>query len=1329
MLGDVDVDESEREFLNVRETARRFGVHENTIRNWARGGILESAQVPGSRYLRFDARDVERLVRSRGEAIAPVGEERRTIGPELVDATQLDQWAGTEDAPHRFPELMRRLLASTPGITNIAVRAGKGVSASGWDGRADSEGASYLPEGSLCFEFSVESRPKVKAEKDFRNRRGVENAKESIFVFATPRRWAGAEKWVNEKRAEGIFADVRVLDADDIEGWLQQTPAVHQWISEQLGRRPQHVETLEQWWRRFQDRTKPALPNALFLAGRTQASERLAKFLGERPEVVAVQAAWRDDAIAFIYATIEKMGQEGHSPQPPLVVTSEEVWNRLVGQPGRMTLLPTFDGANVSAAIEQGHHVVVPLGWEQVVRGEHIHLPRPGREAATKALEAAGLDSNAAYRLAAQARRSMPSLVRKLARDPAFARPAWSQRPDASTFAPLVLVGAWEATEKDLEIVSRVVGKSWPTIERDLVHWRTAGDPPFVRPASQWHVASADEAFFLLRDALTATDLARWHEAVSDVLLELDPKLKLEPNDRPMASLRGAVRKHSTVLRQGLAQGIALLGSIASGDPLADEETGVDHARTAVRDILGRANADPSGMIWCSLSEELRLLAEAAPEEFLDAVHADLDRAEPVLRTTFQDGEQTSALFSSSPHTGLLWALEVLCWSPEHLPDAARALARLAAIDPGGNLSNRPLGSLASVLVGWIPHTSASVGVKVQALEQISSEQPKVGWELLLELWPSEHAISSPPASPRFHDWKPESQNVLAADWVEFIGQLVRLAIQLAGRDAKRWAKLSESFGPLPPAERERLLDALEQFVDQPALPSGDRLELWERIDREIARHRRFPSSDWSMEDEPLSRMQALADRLEPKTDVARFAYLFDWHPDLPNLELGDEGYEEKLGKLRVDAVKETLDNASLDGLQSLAERSAAPGQLGLAVGEVADDDLSGSLLEWLDSDKAALKQVAQSWAACKIRKHGIPWLQKTWMRPSAQDLERRTVLALSAPAMGDLWDVLDETGAELVNAYWAAMNPWRVAEADAERATQELLRHDRPWAAIDMLTATLHGKKGKSAAISTELIEKALDAALKYDASDSPSQAPGYEVGVLLDFLESKGYPLEKLARYEFAFFPALEQGRRRPKALYGLLASDPSIFVDLVSRVYRGKNEPRRKLNAEEEALAQQAWRVLTHWRGLPGRGDDGAIDSAHLTDWVRSARLAFAESNRADIGDEQIGAVLSSSPEGHDGNWPAEPVREIIEDIGSTSLETGIHTGVVNSRGVTTRGVYDGGRQERQLARRYRDWSKDTASKWPRTSRVLRSLADTYERDARHHDARAEITADTE
>jgi hypothetical protein len=228
-------------------------------------------------------------------------------------------------------------------------------------------------------------------------------------------------------------------------------------------------------------------------------------------------------------------------------------------------------------------------------------------------------------------------------------------------------------------------------------------------------------------------------------------------------------------------------------------------------------------------------------------------------------------------------------------------------------------------------------------------------------------------------------------------------------------------------------------------------------------------------------------------------------------------------------------------------------------------------------------------------------------------------------------------------------------------------------------------------------------------------------------DYLEAIGTSATELARYEFMFFQLLDH-HRIPRALYATLSSDPSQFVDLASRVFRGKNEPERKLNENETALAHQAWRVLHNWDHLPGRRED-TVDAEHLKRWVEDARLEFAETDRADIGDELIGKVLATSPTGADGLWPAEPVREIIEAIGSLNLESGIHTGVVNARGFTSRGVFDGGKLEWDLATHYRELSKQTASKWRRTSRVLRRLAEDYERQARQHDAEAAVRADTQ
>jgi excisionase family DNA binding protein len=63
-----------KELLNVRDTARALGVHENTVRNWQERGILRAVRLPGSGYRRFSSQDVERLRAEMFEHLAPATE-------------------------------------------------------------------------------------------------------------------------------------------------------------------------------------------------------------------------------------------------------------------------------------------------------------------------------------------------------------------------------------------------------------------------------------------------------------------------------------------------------------------------------------------------------------------------------------------------------------------------------------------------------------------------------------------------------------------------------------------------------------------------------------------------------------------------------------------------------------------------------------------------------------------------------------------------------------------------------------------------------------------------------------------------------------------------------------------------------------------------------------------------------------------------------------------------------------------------------------------------------------------------------------------------------
>ena len=65
----------------------------------------------------------------------------------------------------------------------------------------------------------------------------------------------------------------------------------------------------------------------------------------------------------------------------------------------------------------------------------------------------------------------------------------------------------------------------------------------------------------------------------------------------------------------------------------------------------------------------------------------------------------------------------------------------------------------------------------------------------------------------------------------------------------------------------------------------------------------------------------------------------------------------------------------------------------------------------------------------------------------------------------------------------------------------------------------------------------------------------------------------------------------------------------------------------------------------------------------------------------------------------------------------------TEMFNSMGVTSRGVLEGGDQERGRAACYREQAERFHDRWPRTAAVLYDAAESLESAARRHDDEAE------
>ena len=702
----------------------------------------------------------------------------------LVDATDLPLWATCLDAQATLPQLLRRLvLAGEVRVEHIDFRAGEGVQLEGWDGLVEAgSGSAFVPDGVSGWEMGTNRAVKNKADGDYAKRLadplGLEPDR-TTFIFVTPRRWRNKAAWAMAKRREGRWKDVRAYDADDMATWLEQMPAVHIWFSKLVGKHPAGAQDLSWYWAAWAGATQPRLSPELVIAGRQSAVDEIQQWLGGQPSALGVQGAVRDEAVAFLAAVLQQMPEQEREPLLARCVVVEDtaIWQHLATSRTPLILVPTFaDRVMVSQAVTAGHHVFIPLDRSEPALGKAVQLPRIGRDAARAALEEMGIARDPAEELATLARRSLAALRRKRASTPAVLTPLWAEPQAARALLPALLAGRWRDDHSvDREVITRLATRDYRDyneVSETLLRWANAADPPVRRVGDTWMVVSSEDAWSLLAPALTRDDLERFEAVVLDILGAVDPRYELPLGERWAAAIYGRTLSHSSDLREGLAEALALMGASSDLYPLADVRTGQAWAMRTVRRLFQNAQ---DWSQWASLAGHLPLLAEAAPDEFLAAVERGLTGEPPMLVNLFTDGE--NHLLESSPHTGLLWALELLAWSPEYLGHTAMLLAKLARLDPGGTLNNLPMRSLQLIFLCWRPGTSATLEQRLRVLDSLRQREPQVAWSLLVSLLPGRIRTAFNTAEPRWRPWLPDERPTTMT-----YGELFRVTQELSQR-------------------------------------------------------------------------------------------------------------------------------------------------------------------------------------------------------------------------------------------------------------------------------------------------------------------------------------------------------------------------------------------------------------------------------------------------------------------------------------------------------------------------------------------------------------------
>ncbi|MEN3282796.1 MAG: hypothetical protein V7607_3936 [Solirubrobacteraceae bacterium] len=1248
--------------------------------------------------------------------------------PHLVDASDIQQWAQDRiQARSEFPRLVRRLIGQTNDqVVRLEMRAGKEVDVKGYDGIVEAaRGTPFVPEGMSVWELGTGADPAAKASNDYRDRTkdslGVEKG-DAVFVAVAARRWDGKDDWARRRGAEGVWRDVRALDVSDIEQALESAPAVHFAFSEMVGKPVSGVRTIEDWWQRFSTITRPVLTPELVLAGRADQAANLLRLVAQEGRITTIAAPGTDDVIAFVAGALMTMQGSGRDDllARTLIVHDALSLRMLEHSPSLLILVPFEEELRRAAELVRTHHIIMlaPEGTPS-----DIQLPSIDREAFASTLRESGVEDATARWLAAAAHRSIVAFQRDSASGGAVQR-RWSLQSPIARRA--WLVSSWnERRSGDTEALSALFGTSYEAALEELRTLSVGEDPLFTVVGGTWALVSPGEAWPFGVSALNDFDLSSLETTIQTVLGAVDPGLELPAEERWTAGLYGKTPIHSSDLRTGLATTLALCGARGHDTSLGSAGRVSDWAGRVIYQLLDRANEDKSGQLWASLTDVLPLLAEAAPDVFLRAVQTGVSGDEPLLRLMFSDSTQDT--FSvSSPHTGLLWALERVAWASEHAGLASKLLARLAEIDPGGRLGNRPLGSLVDIFRPWIPQTSLLLDRRLAVLRGLRRDHADVAWSLLLQLLPETSAIGSYTNAPRFRDWKPETEGVSGQEFWDASSAVAETLIEMAGEEPSRWPELLKRLDDFPPPERDKAMDTLSALADSAGSPDAElRKVIWASLAELVRRHRAFATAEWALPASVVDRLAEITDRLKPRDPVEVHRWLFETH--LPEMREEVGTYEERQAEVdaaRVEAVTDILALGGADAVEQLAGSVAQPGFVGVATAACGDDKLDQRVVNLLDSDDRRLASFAHGYCFKRAQAAGWPWLNDQLERLADRPQAQARLLQVTDD-LTEAWRRAKELGPETEAAYWQEFVVIGRGKdfALVNEATKALLEHGRVVAAIDLMS--LYTREDGSP-VSPDLMLEGLEALVKSPPEhEELARLSSYELDLLLGRLRgSDDVDEQRLALLEWRLLPALGFQARSP-TLERHLSLDPAFFVEVLSLLFRPSSVEAADTESVPEHVASNAWHLLHEWRIVPGSSEQmGAIDEDALMAWITEARALLEKADRVAVGDVYIGHVLAHARgDSEDDSWPTRPVRNVIEQLANTEIEDGFRTQTYNNRGVTTRAPLDGGGPERGLAVRYHELAGRVRDEWPRTAAILTSLADGYEAEAARHDEEAE------
>ncbi len=1253
----------------------------------------------------------------------------------LITENMLDSWIdrNSRQAQEIVPSLVDHLIAAAiPSPRFKRFPQGDSIGQHGPDGVLDTDIGfpGFVPDGLSYWETGSSKDAHRKASDDYNKLTAStppEIRQQAGFIFVTPRSaytdweytWKpdGQAEWLNEMRIRNEWKSVDIIDGTKIIAWLHKLPVVELWLARQMGILASGITTPELHWDLLQGiGSPPLLPPQVILANRDEVCKAIDLLLEDNCHQLKIETYHSHQLADLVSAHIASMNPDKRirASGRCLIVTHPDSWNQLTNLSTPHVLVAEFlleeqdrSGLLLLEQAKRKQHNVIFWGLPGgTSHPKFARLYNPTVFEVQKALEDGGYTEERSRSLALKCQGNLTTLLNILQR--LSSTPEWSQKTEAAELAVIQMIGEWDdGRGEDKTTFENITGKTYGECIGIIQRIALLPDTPLTHHEGIWKFTSRYEVWYELGKYLFDEHISRFKGAAIQVLRERDPKFDLPPNERYMANIKGKVLQHSNHLRKGIAETLALLGNHKKALTSCTLGQPEKVARFAVSEIL----KDTDWKLWASLEDVSPLIAEAAPEEFLKALERDLINNPSIFIDLFtQEGD---GFFGGNYMCGLLWALETLAWESEFFLRTFMVLGKLASIDPGGKSVNRPLNSMTTILLPWLPQTCASLQKRQVAVEKILNDYPGIGWSLLLSLLPKQHDVSSGTRRPTWRETIPQewSNRVSSKDHYDQVRTYTKIVIREAEKDFQKLVELVERLDCLPQDAMGYVLLHLESESIL-SLKDDKKVFIWNLLNDLISKHKRFTGVEWTLPEDLIERITSVSKKLTPVSPFYRYQRIFSERDRNLLEERGN--YDEQMKRIQIqrqDVILEMIHDGGVEKVLEFSKLVESPWRVGFSLGVVADEKTESAVLpRLLESIEKPLSQLAGGYILGRFKEQGLPWVDSLDMGNWSYSLIGQFLAFL--PFEASIWERVSRLLKGNESHYWlkASVNPFGKKE-NLSWAVDRLTQFGRANEAIECLWAI----KLDQQAIDWKQAVQALD--VLYSSAENIRLMDTHAiVEVIKDLQDDAAMDQDELAKVEWRFLRCLERDRDAyPKCLEGRLAYDPNYFSWVIKNVFQSENEgdQRKILSEYDKMIAENGYHLLDNWQIIPGTQKDGEINHEALKEWLSVVKQLCGESGHLKSALRQVGKVMTHAPADPAGLWIHKSIAELLEAEDAEDLRDGYRSGRYFARSVYWG---TGGKEERELALKFREEVEALENLgFVRFATSLKKVAKSYDQEA--------------